>query len=46
MNADKILTITNGKTGDIVFQKHRSISFGYKEKDIKIINSAIKKLNK
>ncbi len=46
IHATKVTIIVNGKTGNIVYQNKEYTSNKAKEKDIKNINSAIKKLNK
>lgn len=46
VNEQKILIITNGKNGDIVYQKDKWAIFGYTERDFKVISSKIKNLNK
>ena len=42
---NKIITILNGKNGQIIYQNHSSNSLFINDKDIKKINSAIEKLN-
>ncbi|WP_075343469.1 hypothetical protein [Tenacibaculum agarivorans] len=46
INSNKIINIVNGRTGEIVYQKHTTISYNIKPKDFKKISSKIKKLNK
>lgn len=46
INANKIINIVNGKTGDIVYQEHTKVSYNIKSKDFKKIASKINKLNK
>jgi len=46
INSNKIINIVNGKTGNIVYQDHTTVSYNIKPKDFKKIDSKIKKHNK
>lgn len=46
INANKIINIINGKTGDVIYQKHTTMSYNIKPKDFKAITGKIQKLNK
>lgn len=43
INSNKIITVINGKTGDVVYQDHTLMSFNIKSKDLKKLNKAIQK---
>jgi hypothetical protein len=44
INSDKIITVINGKTGDIVYQEHTMVSYNLKSKDFKELDKQIKKI--
>ncbi len=46
INSNKIINIVNGKTGDIVYQEHTTVSYNIKSKDFKKLASKVEKLNK
>ncbi|WP_109301370.1 hypothetical protein [Aquimarina sp. AU474] len=46
INSNKIINIVNGKTGEIIYQKHTTVSYNLKPKDFKKIYLRINKLNK
>lgn len=43
LNSNKILTIINGKTGEIILQEHKTMSFNLKPKDLKQLSKSIEK---
>lgn len=43
INSNKILTIINSKTGNIIFQEHKKMAFNLKPKDIKQLSATIAK---
>ncbi|UZO80350.1 hypothetical protein NBT05_15510 [Aquimarina sp. ERC-38] len=43
INSNKIITIINGKTGDIIYQKHTLVSYNIKPKDLKQLDKEIRK---
>lgn len=43
INSNKILNIINGKTGEIIYQEHSTISYNLKPKDFKTLSSEINK---
>ncbi|WP_139856836.1 hypothetical protein [Aequorivita sinensis] len=44
INSNKIITIINGNTGDIIYQQHSLMSFNIKSKDFKELDKKIKKV--
>ncbi|MFD0964067.1 hypothetical protein [Pseudofulvibacter geojedonensis] len=44
INSNKIITIINGNTGDIIYQQHSLMSFNINSKDFKELDKKIKKL--
>jgi len=46
INATKIISIVNGKTGEVIYQKQTGISYNLKAKDFKKIASKIKKMKR
>ena len=44
INSNKIITIINGNTGDIVYQQHSLMSYNLKSKDFKVLDKKIKKV--
>lgn len=44
INSDKIITIINGKTSDIIYQQHTLMSYNIKAKDFKELDKKIKKV--
>lgn len=43
VNSNKIITVINGKTGNIVYQNHSTMSYNIKPKDFKELDKQIKK---
>lgn len=43
INSDKIVTVINGKTGEIIYQDHTTVSFNLKPKDLKKLYEKILK---
>jgi hypothetical protein len=43
VNSNKILTIINGVTGEIIFQEFKKMSFNLKPKDLKQLSTTIEK---
>jgi len=43
INSNKIITVINGKTGNIVYQEHSLMSYNIKSKDFKELDKQIKK---
>lgn len=45
VNYNKMINIVNGKTGNVIYQEHTTMSFNLKPKDFKKMNSRISKLD-
>ncbi|WP_299361996.1 hypothetical protein [Winogradskyella sp.] len=44
INSNKVITVINGNTGDIIYQQHTLMSYNLKSKDFKELNKKIKKI--